>query len=201
MKKLLRILNRLLPFIGIGISLLMLLHSLWQLDIIAVRPIWDTKNWIKWFLSTGYSNFADIPFQCGFWFRTSLGNAYDFYLSLNVASWFLLAVSMWFWRRRDTKGLKKTLSLIEFGYVVLRNEGLSNWKIKVVKGDEGYCHKNTKTINFGERCRSFEIMLHEIAHCLTDAHHYSDEFEGLVKGLECKYLNSKKKPLNRTEDT
>lgn len=103
LNKIKRIFSRLLPFIGIGMSLLMLLHSLWQLDLIAVRPIWDTQNWIKWFLPTGYSNFADMSFQCGFWFRTSLGNAYDFYLSMCVASWFLLAVSMWFWRRQVIK--------------------------------------------------------------------------------------------------
>ncbi len=100
---------RLLPFIGVGVSLLMLVHSLWQLDLICASPVWQTEDWIQWFQKTGYTNYCDMPFQCGFLFRTTVGNAYDYFLSVAVASWFVLAVSMWFWHKRTLKELKKRI--------------------------------------------------------------------------------------------
>lgn len=108
-KQFLRKLLGFLPLFGIGVSLLMLLHSLWQLDLIAVRPIWHTGEWIPWFLSTGYTKFCDMPFQCGFWFRTNVGMAYDYYLSLIAISWFVLLASMYFWHRGKVKKLKKEI--------------------------------------------------------------------------------------------
>jgi len=92
--------KNILNIFGIGLSFLMMLHSLWQLDLIAVRPVWGTGEWISWFLSTGYKNFCDMPWQCGFWFRTTLGNAYDYYLSMIVVSWFVLLISLWYWRHK-----------------------------------------------------------------------------------------------------
>lgn len=80
------------------------------------------------------------------------------------------------------------MNVIDFGYMVLKKEGLGDWKIKRVGGDEGYCHRSTKTINFGKGTDSFKLMLHEIAHCLTNAYHYTDEFEEVVNRLEQKYL-------------
>ena len=100
-------LRELLSMVGIGFSFLLLLHSLWQLDLIAVRPVWSTHEWITWFLGIGYKDFSEMPFQCGFWFKTNVGMAYDFYLSLAVVSWFLLLISMYLWRWRTVKKLKK----------------------------------------------------------------------------------------------
>lgn len=83
----------------------------------------------------------------------------------------------------------KDLNITEFGSMVLNREGLNDWKIEMVLGDEGFCHKETKVITFGEDSKSIKLMLHEIAHCLTDAHHYSYKFQQTVKKLEKKYLN------------
>ena len=79
--------------VGIGISYLLTMHGLWQLDIVCINPVWGTQTWIKWFLETGYENYSDYPFQCGLW-KTTMGRAYDVYLSYPVVGWFLLLVSM-----------------------------------------------------------------------------------------------------------
>lgn len=105
-KRFLRKLLGFLPLMGIGVSLLMLLHSLWQLDLICVGPVWG-KNWVYWGPTGVY---ADETFQCGFWFITTVGMAYDYFLSLVVVSWFVLLASMYFWHRRKVKKLKKEIS-------------------------------------------------------------------------------------------
>lgn len=97
-----------LPLMGIGISLLLLVHSLWQMDLIDVRPIWQTQEWIPWFLKTGLDNYSDMPFQCGFFFRTTIGNANDYYLGMCVVSWFLLLLSMYFYPRVKNVTIKTT---------------------------------------------------------------------------------------------
>lgn len=74
--------------------------------------------------------------------------------------------------------------------MVLNREGLSDWKIKIVDGNEGFCDKENKVIKFGKESKSIKLMLHEIAHCLTDTYHYSDEFEQTVERLEKKYLET-----------
>jgi len=78
---------------GIGLSLLLTLHGLWQLDIICVDPVWSTNQFINWFVGTGYETYSNIPFQCGLW-KTTIGRAYDVYLSLPVVGWFVLLMSM-----------------------------------------------------------------------------------------------------------
>ena len=71
----------------------------------------------------------------------------------------------------------KEEAIKEFGYKVLSNEGLHNWQIEIVNGDEGFCDKEKKRILFGkEALDNYELMLHEITHCKTDNHHYSDKF-------------------------
>lgn len=95
-----------------------------------------------------------------------------------------------------TEGVKRECfeGATEFGYKVLNQEGLTNWKIEIVEGDEGFCRKATKTIAFGKEALSnFKLMLHEIAHCLTDAFHHSKEFKSTVKRLEETYLKRVKK--------
>ena len=95
-----------LALAGIGFSLLLLLHGLWQLDLICCGPVW----------SYGYiaplPRLADQFFQCGFWFKTTVGNAYDFYLGLSVFSWFVLLFSMFYlfyFERMKVKRLKKEI--------------------------------------------------------------------------------------------
>lgn len=88
--------RNILNILGISTSFLMMLHSLWQLDLISVGPVWG-KNW-KYLGPTGV--YANEPFQCGFWFKTTVGMAYDYYLSLIVVSWFMLLLSVWFWRHK-----------------------------------------------------------------------------------------------------
>lgn len=78
---------------GVGVSLLITYHGIHQLDIIEVDPTWTTQPWIKWFLGTGYENYSDVPFQCGLW-KTTIGMAYDVYLSYPIVGWFLLLISM-----------------------------------------------------------------------------------------------------------
>jgi len=108
-KKAFKRLKGLLPQIGIGVSLLMLVHSLWQLDLICKAPVWDTWGFINWFVGSGLPNYADAFFQCGFPFQTNVGIAYDYYLSLCVVSWFLLLISMWFYHWREIKIYKEQI--------------------------------------------------------------------------------------------
>uniref|UniRef100_A0A6M3XD78 Uncharacterized protein n=1 Tax=viral metagenome TaxID=1070528 RepID=A0A6M3XD78_9ZZZZ len=96
----------LLALIGTGLSLLMLLHSLWQLDLICVQPVWS-EYW-----SSPPGGLFKQPFQCGFWFRTTVGNAYDLYLGMAVVSWFVLLVSLFglfYNERKKVKKLEKKL--------------------------------------------------------------------------------------------
>jgi len=103
-------LSQLIALIGIGISLLMLLHSLWQIDLICVGPVWS-----EYWTSPPGGLFRQ-PFQCGFWFRTTVGNAYDLYLGMNVISWFVLLVSLFglfFSERQKVKKLEEKLEQYE----------------------------------------------------------------------------------------
>lgn len=82
-------------FIGIGISALIQYHAMSQLDFICTDPVWQTKTWITWFLSTGLERYCDFyPFQDGPLFRTTIGFAYDFFLALIATAWFILLISM-----------------------------------------------------------------------------------------------------------
>ena len=97
-------LKQLFPLIGVGISLLLLLHSLWQLDLICVEPVWSE------FWTSPLGGLYKQPFQCGFWFRTTVGDAYDYFLSVAVLSWFVLLASMFrlfYMERRARKRLER----------------------------------------------------------------------------------------------
>ena len=92
---------------AIGFSLLLLLHSLWQLDLICAPPVWSPG----WGMLPGV-RYADFYFQCGFWFKTTVGNAYDFYLGLAVFSWFILLFAMFYlfyFERMKVKKLQKII--------------------------------------------------------------------------------------------
>ena len=87
--------------------------------------------------------------------------------------------------------LKEVFSdIVLFGKAVLEKEGLFEWHIKpYIGGNEGFCHKEStvKYISIGNKAPP-EIMLHEIAHILTDAGHYTEEFNDCVAGLCKTYL-------------
>lgn len=85
----------------------------------------------------------------------------------------------------------KDINLVVFGYNVLDAENIKGWNINIVEGNEGFCHRGIKLLNISEGAivnNNYKLMLHEIAHILTYAYHYSDEFEGIVKRLNKKYI-------------
>lgn len=83
------------------------------------------------------------------------------------------------------------MNLIDFGYAVLESENIHDFKINIVDGNEALCLKESKTINIGRNAIAQEdrkLMLHEIAHVLTDNNHYSEEFLNIYKELVKKYV-------------
>jgi hypothetical protein len=117
----------LLALIGTGLSFLILLHSLWQVDLICVRPVWQTSEWIPYFRSLNVTNYSDYyPFQCGFWFRTTVGNAYDLYLGMAIVSWFVLLVSLFYLfynERQKVNRLKKEILYLKETSRISSSEG------------------------------------------------------------------------------
>ncbi len=65
------------------------LFSMWQLDLIVVKPVWAPLHEnIKWFSAmkrAGYYAYSEAPFQCFLW-RTTVGEAYDTLFLLNFLS-------------------------------------------------------------------------------------------------------------------
>ena len=88
----------LIGIIMIGWSAIWEFHSLWQLDLICVGPVWgSTLGNSQWYYNLylqGFAHYSDVPFQCGFFFRTTIGNAYDFFLGVNVVAWILALLGM-----------------------------------------------------------------------------------------------------------
>jgi len=73
--------------------LLLTYHGIHQIDIICVDPVWDTQPFIIKFHKIGLPNYSNWDFQCGLW-HTTIGMAYDVYLSYPVIGWFTLLISM-----------------------------------------------------------------------------------------------------------
>ncbi len=76
--------------------------------------------------------------------------------------------------------------------MVLNKEGIKGIFIQIVDGNEGLCLKDSKQINIGINAinnNDYKLMLHEIAHLLTDNNHYSTEFLDIEKKLIEKYLD------------
>lgn len=84
--------------IGIAISAVFVFHGIAQWDMICVNPVWASAesnvNFYQDLIRHGYSRFAELPFQDGLFFRTSVGNAYDFFLALIAVGWILVLVSV-----------------------------------------------------------------------------------------------------------
>jgi len=90
--------------IGIVFSAFLHIFSIWQLDLIMVHPVWDYWNdMLYWYFSNlsrfGVTRYADVYFQCFLW-KTTVGQAYDTLLFLNFISFWLLFISLWFWRHK-----------------------------------------------------------------------------------------------------
>jgi hypothetical protein len=88
---------------GIMISICILFFSLWQLDLIVSGPVWwsDTNTGRGWGWA-GPGPYADNYFQCFFW-RTTVGQAYDSLFMLIFISFIVLFASAFFWPRHRTK--------------------------------------------------------------------------------------------------
>ena len=78
------------------VSAMFQLHSLWQLDIICVGPVWSTciSNISKYqdLIARGFMHYSEEPFQDGQFFHMTIGNAYDFFLGMNYVGWALAIV-------------------------------------------------------------------------------------------------------------
>ena len=65
------------------------MFSVWQLDLIVVRPVWaPLEENIEWFSAmrdSGYLAYSQVPFQCFLW-KTTVGEAYDTLFMLNFLS-------------------------------------------------------------------------------------------------------------------
>lgn len=67
-------------FVTIIFSALFQMHSLWQLDMICVKPVWDGV------LCYSYYPFNDGPLFTPM-FGGTVGGAYDFFLGMNYIGW------------------------------------------------------------------------------------------------------------------
>lgn len=77
--------------------------SLWQLDLIAVLPVWNTPLFQQVLAQQGLTNYAEGYFQCWIW-RTTVGAAYDTLFFLNFLSfWILFAALAPLQRRRKPR--------------------------------------------------------------------------------------------------
>lgn len=74
-------------------SLSMMHFSIWQYDMINVRPIWGNSielvNVYQDLVNKGIQRYADLPFQCSELWQTTIGQSYDILLSMIVVSWYL----------------------------------------------------------------------------------------------------------------
>ncbi len=85
---------------GVMVAMGMLFFSLWQLDLIVSGPVWWQSSakgggW-SW---PGPGAYANDYFQCFFW-KTTVGQAYDTLFMLIFISFIVLFASAFFWPRR-----------------------------------------------------------------------------------------------------
>lgn len=83
--------KNILNIVGIMVSVFLFMFGIWQLDLICCPPVWKTG----WCHPVG--RYADDYFQC-FWWRTTIGEAYDILLFLIFISFWLLFISLVTWR-------------------------------------------------------------------------------------------------------
>jgi hypothetical protein len=87
---------------GVIIAVCILFFSLWQLDLIVSGPVWysnpDGSGW-NWH---GPGPYADNYFQCFFW-KTTIGQAYDTLFMLIFISFVVMFASAYFWPRQNVQ--------------------------------------------------------------------------------------------------
>lgn len=90
----------------IGLGLVMLLFSLWQLDLLFVSRMWGPAETNVAFYSdligNGYGSYSEMPWTINIWLFPSMtaGLAYDVLMILNGASWFVTASGIYVLMRR-----------------------------------------------------------------------------------------------------
>ncbi|HLN88675.1 MAG TPA: hypothetical protein VK253_01270, partial [Candidatus Binatia bacterium] len=94
---------------GIMVAVGLLFFSLWQLDLIVSGPVWwqssPTGQGWSW---QGPGAYANDYFQCFFW-KTTVGEAYDTLFLLVFISFIVMFASAFFWPRFRTKDADKAL--------------------------------------------------------------------------------------------
>jgi hypothetical protein len=119
-----------LALLGIGISAIMLVYSLWQLDVICKGPVWDPcdqnigfYNWLK---SIGCEHYSDLRFMSSELWITTTGRAYDTLMSMAVISWFILLGSLFYLfynERQKVNRLKKEILYLKETSRISSSEG------------------------------------------------------------------------------
>ncbi len=91
--------SAIINLIGVMVSLGLLFFSLWQLDLIVSGPVWweSSASGAGWSWP-GPGAYANDYFQCFFW-KTTIGQAYDTLFMLVFISFIVLFASAYFWPR------------------------------------------------------------------------------------------------------
>lgn len=107
-------------FLSIISSSIFQFHSIAQLDIICVNPVWNYATmtnlgyaWLIPQMPWVVTRFSDQYFQDGIIYRGTIGGAYDFFLSMNVIGWALAIVGTFF---------------VMFGVVLFYRANYFEWK-------------------------------------------------------------------------
>ena len=96
--------SAILNLTGVMAAICVLFFSLWQLDLIVSGPVWWSS--LPNGQGTGWSHpngaYAEQYFQCFFW-KTTVGQAYDTLFMLIFISFIVLFASAFFWPRTRPK--------------------------------------------------------------------------------------------------
>ena len=93
-------LRNLPSIIGVSFSGILMLFGIWQLDLICVGPVWHTWGFVTWFINSNLPVYASEYFECWLW-KTTVGEAYNTLLFLIFISWWILLISLWFWKHHE----------------------------------------------------------------------------------------------------
>ncbi len=87
---------------GVVSAVCILFFSLWQLDLIVSGPVWWSSQ--EYGVGYGWSHpngaYSNDYFQCFFW-KTTIGQAYDTLFMLIFISFMVLFLSAYFWPKQD----------------------------------------------------------------------------------------------------
>ena len=92
--------SAILNLAGVMVAMGVLFFSLWQLDLIVSGPVWwQASAKEQDGVGLGPGAYANDYFQCFFW-KTTVGQAYDTLFMLIFISFIVLFASAFFWPRR-----------------------------------------------------------------------------------------------------